>query len=255
MTNSSVTSSSDQALVVIPARLASTRLPNKILADIQGIPMIVRVWQQAMKASIGPVIVACCGSEIRKAIEAVGGVAIETDPDLASGTDRVMAALKIYDPKGNYKYVVNLQGDLPTMNPDDIRLALKPLADDQVDIASLCCEIKNSQDITNPNAVKVATGFWQKNDGVETARAIYFSRQAIPANATTYYHHIGIYAYKRSSLDAYVQLPVSYLEKTEKLEQLRALENGMRIDMVLVQSTPMSVDTAEDLAEVRSQLG
>lgn len=254
MTKLSSTSFLGQALVVIPARLDSARLPNKILADIQGTPMIVRVWQQAVKANIGPVIVACCGPEIREAIEAVGGIAIETDPGLASGTDRVMAALKTYDPEGHYKFVVNLQGDLPTMNPDDIRQALMPLANHQVDIASLCCEIKDSKDITNPNVVKVATGFWQKCHGVERARAIYFSRQAIPANATKYYHHIGIYAYTRPALDAFVQLPVSYLEQTEKLEQLRALESGMRIDMVLVQSTPQSVDTAEDLAKVRAQL-
>lgn len=253
MTPSSSTLLQNKALIVIPARLASTRLPNKVLADIHGIPMIVRVWQQAVKANIGPVIVACCGPEIRRVIEAAGGVAIETDPDFISGTDRVVAALNIYDPEEKYKYVVNLQGDLPIVNPDDVRLALKPLGDGQVDIASLCCEITNPEEITNPNVVKVAAGFWKNRDGAEIARAVYFSRQPIPANAIKYYHHIGIYAYTRSALNIYVQLPASYLELTEKLEQLRALENGMRFDMVLVDSIPQSVDTAEDLEVVRAK--
>ncbi len=249
-----MTPSQPQAIIVIPARLASTRLPGKIIADIHGIPMIVRVWQQAVKANIGPVIVACCGPEIKKIIEDAGGIAIETDPTLISGTDRVVAALKKYDPKGTYTLVVNMQGDLPTMNPADIRFVLKPLENKQVDIASLCCEITHSQEITNPSVVKVATGFWGDYQGVKTSRAIYFSRQAIPANATTHYHHIGVYAFKRTALDTFVQLPTSYLEQTEKLEQLRALEGGMRIDMVLVDAIPQSVDTAEDLEMVRKQL-
>lgn len=244
-----------KVLIVIPARLAATRLPNKMLADINGIPMIVRVWQQAIKADIGPVIVACCGPEIKKAIDAVGGIAIETDPNLSNGTDRVMEAVRKFDPNGIYQIVVNVQGDLPTIDPDIIRAAILPLETPGADMASLCAVIRNPEELNNPNVPKVATGAWEKRGEGLISRAIYFSRQSIPANAKDHYHHIGIYAFRRSTLEAYTALAPSYLEQTEKLEQLRALEAGMRIDMTLVDNIPQSVDTPEDLVKVRELIG
>lgn len=249
-----MTPTRENTLIIIPARLAATRLPNKMLADIQGIPMIVRVWQQAQKSNAGEVIVACCGSEIKTVIEEAGGIAIETNPNLPSGSDRILEALQTYDPNQKYQYIINLQGDLPTIDPNLISQSLSPLMDQDVDIASLCSPITELQDIQNPNVVKVATGEWTSKNNSPTARAIYFSRLPIPANAKKHYHHIGIYAYKRKALENFVQLAPSYLETTEKLEQLRALENGMRIDMTLVNTVPQSVDTAEDLEFIRKIL-
>lgn len=243
-----------KTLIAIPARLASTRLPQKPLALIHGIPMIVRVWQQAVAANIGPVIVACCGDEIADVIRKAGGQAIITNPDLPSGSDRVVAALKQFDPTGSYEVIINLQGDLPTIAPGDICKAMLPLANTKVDIATLGIKITDPLEIINPNVVKIATGSWQAVEGGEVARAIYFSRQAIPANAEEFYHHIGIYAYRRQALDRYVKLAPSYLEMTEKLEQLRALEDGMRIDVARLATIPQSVDTPEDLENVKSFL-
>ncbi|MBW8310350.1 MAG: 3-deoxy-manno-octulosonate cytidylyltransferase [Candidatus Paracaedibacteraceae bacterium] len=239
-----------QSIIVIPARLASTRLPNKPLADIQGKPMIVRVMEQAQKANLGPVIVACCGPEIAAVIRQAGGIAIETDPDLPSGSDRIVAALRDYDPQEIYETVINLQGDLPTIDPQLIRASLAPLADPNIDIATLCCEIQDAAEVQNPNVVKIATSPWVNQGGVAISRGVYFSRLAIPANAQTYYHHIGIYTYRRTALERFVSLPPSYLETTEKLEQLRALEAGMHIGVVLVDGMPQSVDTPEDLERV-----
>lgn len=246
--------SDEKVLIVIPARLASQRLPNKPLVDIKGIPMIVRVWQQAVKANVGPVIVACCGPEIREAIEAAGGIAIETDPELPSGSDRVMAAIQQFDPQNAYKIIINLQGDLPTIQPLDIQKSLVPLRNPLVDIGSLCAPITEAADIHNPNVVKIAAGAWQTNDICSTSRAVYFSRQAVPANADIYYVHVGIYAYRRPILEAFMALPPSYLEITEKLENLRALEAGMRIDVALLDEIPQSVDTQEDLSKAAAQL-
>ncbi len=236
-----------QSIIVIPARLASARLPNKPLADIQGKPMIVRVMEQAQKANLGPVIVACCGAEIATVVRQAGGIAIETDPDLPSGSDRIVAALRHYDPERVYETVINLQGDLPTIDPLLIRASLAPLADPTIDIATLCCEIQDAAEVENPNVVKIATSPWVKQGGRDISRGIYFSRLAIPANAQTHYHHIGIYTYRRAALERFVSLPPSYLEITEKLEQLRALEAGMHIGVVLVEGMPQSVDTPEDL--------
>lgn len=244
-----------KTLIVIPARLASTRLPQKPLAMIHGVPMIVRVWQQAVAANIGPVIVACCGPEIADIIRQAGGEAIITDPDLPSGSDRVVAALNQFDPTGSYDVIINLQGDLPTIDPDDIRKVMLPLANDAVDIATLGIKITDPSEITNPNVVKIAISAWQGVEGGEVARAIYFSRQAIPANAIDFYHHVGVYAYRRQALNRYVTLPPSYLEITEKLEQLRALEDGMRIDVAKLTTMPQSVDTPQDLENVKSFLG
>lgn len=243
---------SQKVLVVIPARLDSTRLPDKPLADIGGIPMIVRVWQQAMAANIGPVIVACCGPQIRQAIQEVGGIAIETAPDLPSGSDRIMEAVRQFDPTGVYQIIVNLQGDLPTIPPSYLRTVLLPLEIPDVQIGSLCGAILEPEDIHNPHVVKIAIGAWREVDEITMGRAVYFSRLAVPANATTHYHHVGIYAYRRSCLEEFIALPPSFLEMIEKLENLRALEAGMRIDVALVPSIPQSVDTPEDLMKVRS---
>jgi 3-deoxy-manno-octulosonate cytidylyltransferase (CMP-KDO synthetase) len=239
-----------QSIIIIPARMASSRLPNKPLADIQGKPMIIRVMEQAQKANLGPVVVACCGAEIAAVVRQAGGIAIETDPDLPSGSDRIVEALHHYDPAGIYETVINLQGDLPTIDPHLIQASLAPLTDPTIDIATLCCEIHDASEVTNPNVVKIATSAWVKRAGIAVSRGIYFSRLAIPANAQTYYHHIGIYTYRRAALERFVSLPPSYLETTEKLEQLRALEAGMHIGVVLVDGMPQSVDTPEDLARV-----
>lgn len=242
-------------IIVIPSRLASTRLPQKPLALVQGVAMIVRVWQQAMAADIGPVIVACCGQEIADAIHQAGGQAIITDPDLPSGTDRVVAALTQFDPEKKYEVVINLQGDLPFVNPEDIRKVLIPLVNPAVDIATLGAKIIDASDIANPHVVKIACGHWNPMAGGKVARAIYFSRQSIPANATEFYHHVGIYAYRRAALTRFVELAPSYLEVTEKLEQLRALEEGMRIEVAFIAAVPHTIDTPEDLERVTALFG
>ncbi len=243
-----------QTIIVIPARLASTRLPNKPLADINGKPMIIRVMEQAYAANLGPVLVACCGSEIRSVVESHGGIALETEPNLPSGSDRIVAALRQYDPNGSYDQVINLQGDLPLIPPQDIKASLIPISEYGYDIGTLGAQIANGADIANPNVVKIATSAWQKHHDLAIARAIYFSRLPVPANADSHYHHIGIYAYKRLALERFVDLPPSHLEKIEKLEQLRALEDGMKIGVGLTQGVPLSVDTPEDLECVKTIL-
>lgn len=243
-----------KTIIVIPARLASTRLPNKPLADINGKPMIVRVMEQAVSANLGPVLVACCGSEIKDIVESNGGIAIETDPNLPSGSDRIIEALRQFDPDNSFDNIINLQGDLPLVQPELIRASLLPITNFGYDIGTLGAKIENSADINNPNVVKIAASAWQRHPDIVLAKAIYFSRLAVPANAQDHYHHIGIYAYKRSALDRFVNLPPSHLELTEKLEQLRALEAGMTIGVGLVEAVPLSVDTPDDLEQVRAIL-
>lgn len=235
--------------VIIPVRLNSTRLPNKPLADIAGKPMIQHVWERGMSANIGPVVVACCDPEVEKVVQDFGGNAIMTDPDLPSGSDRVRAAL--YHMDKDVQTVICLQGDLPTIEPELIRKSLTPLDNPDVDIATLVSPIKDSQQIHNPNVVKVALSL---NKNKQTARAIYFSRTAIPAQAHTYFYHIGLYAYRREALERFITLPPGVLEQQEKLEQLRALENGMRIDAQVVSTSPLGVDTPEDLEMARRLL-
>lgn len=239
-------------IIIIPARMASMRLPGKPLADIQGLPMIVQVLKRAEEAAVGPVVVACAELEIKHAVEAYGGRAILTDPDHPSGSDRIYEALHIIDPDHKHNVVVNLQGDLPIIEPGVVRAVLRPMVNPGVDIATLVAEITDAEEKTNPNVVKAVVGF---ETGQDIARALYFTRGQAPANAGPLYHHIGIYAYRRAALHRFVDLKPGVLEQREKLEQLRALENGMRIDVVCVDTVPFGVDTPADLERARAILG
>ena len=240
-------------IILIPARMASVRLPGKPLADICGEPMIVQVWRRAMEAGIGPVCVAAAEPEIVAAVAAAGGQAVLTDPAHPSGSDRIFEALGKVDPAGRHDAVVNLQGDLPTIDPAMIRRVLDPLGDPAVDIATLAVEITRETERTDPNVVKAVAPF-DPAAGRGVARALYFSRATVPANAGPHYHHVGLYAYRRAALKRFVALPPSPLETREKLEQLRALEAGMRIDVSLVDTVPLGVDTPDDLETARRML-
>jgi 3-deoxy-manno-octulosonate cytidylyltransferase (CMP-KDO synthetase) len=235
-------------VIVIPARMAATRLPGKPLANIAGRPMIVHVLDRAVAARLGPVFVATDSPDIAAAVEGAGGCAVMTGADHACGTDRIFEALgRIAVPAD---IVINVQGDLPALDPADIRAALGPLADPAVDIATIAAEIANSQERTDPNVVKVV--------GTPVAegrlRALYFTRACAPWGDGPLYHHIGLYAYRRAALARFVALPPSPLEQREKLEQLRALEAGMRIEVALVRSVPLGVDTPADLQAARAML-
>lgn len=236
-----------KAVVIIPARLASTRLAEKPLAMIGGKPMIVRVYEQALAAKVGPVVVACCCTEIAKIIEDAGGTAVLTDPNLPSGTDRVWAA---YVSLGEtFDAIINLQGDLPTIQPSMLTHVLEPLSENGM--GTLACPITDFDEIHNSNVVKIALGAINKKG---LARGIYFSRSAIPHAADTYYHHIGVYAYTPDVLKKFVSLSPTRLEQTERLEQLRVLEDGVTIGVKIVDQIPPSVDTAEDLERVRQSV-
>jgi 3-deoxy-manno-octulosonate cytidylyltransferase (CMP-KDO synthetase) len=237
-------------LVFIPARMASTRLPGKPLVDIAGEPMIVRVLRRAAAAGIGAVVVATDSSQIAAAVEKAGGRAVLTRADHASGSDRVFEALGKVDPDRRSSIIVNVQGDLPTLEPGDIKAALTPLADTAVDIATLAAEIRRSAERDDPNVVKVVGTLV----GPARLRALYFTRATAPSGAGPLYHHVGLYAFRRAALERFVALPPSPLEQREKLEQLRALEAGMRIDVALVDSVPLGVDTPRDLARARAKL-
>jgi len=239
-----------KTLVLIPARMAATRLPGKPLADICGEPMIVHVWRRAVEAGIGRVAVATDSGEIADAVRAAGGEAVMTAAAHENGTSRINEAIGRLDPGGAFDAVVNVQGDLPTVAPDAIRVALGPLADPAVDIATIAAVITREEERTDPNVVKVV--------GSEVApkrlRALYFTRATAPWGDGPLYHHIGLYAYRRAALGRYVSLPPSPLEKRERLEQLRALEAGMRIDVAVVDAVPLGVDTPADLARAREML-
>ena len=234
--------------------MASTRLPGKPLADIGGEPMIVHVLRRAQEADIGPVIVATDAPEIAAAVEKAKGRAVLTRPDHASGSDRIFEALGKADPDRRAKIVVNLQGDEPTLDPNAVKAALAPLADDGVDIATLAAEIKGENERSDPKVVKVVGSPIGGASPVARLRALYFTRSTAPWGEGPLYHHIGLYAYRRSALERFVSLPPSPLERREKLEQLRALEAGMRIDVAIVDSVPHGVDTPEDLAKARKTL-
>jgi 3-deoxy-manno-octulosonate cytidylyltransferase (CMP-KDO synthetase) len=237
-------------LILIPARLASTRLPGKPLAAIAGEPMIVHVLRRAQAADIGPVVVATDSAEVAAAVDKAGGRAVMTAPHHASGSDRIFEALVKVDSERRVGIIVNVQGDLPTIEPATIRAALLPLADPAVDIATLAAEIKVAAERTSPHVVKVV--------GTPVAphrlRALYFTRATAPAGEGPLYHHIGLYAFRRAALERFVRLPPSPLESREKLEQLRALEAGMRIDAEIVDAVPLGVDTPEDLEKARIML-
>jgi 3-deoxy-manno-octulosonate cytidylyltransferase (CMP-KDO synthetase) len=238
---------SPRILVLIPARMAATRLPGKPLLDIAGLPMIVHVLRRAEAAGIGRVAVATDTPQIAKLVAAHGGEAVMTRPEHPSGSDRIFEALGALDPAGKAEVIVNLQGDFPTIQPDNIRDVLAPLADPDVDIATLAAEIHTEEEALNPNVVK-AVG---SPIGPRRLRALYFTRATAPHGDGPRYHHIGLYAYRRRALERFVALPPSPLERQEKLEQLRALEAGMRIDITLVDTVPRGVDTPVDLETTR----
>jgi 3-deoxy-manno-octulosonate cytidylyltransferase (CMP-KDO synthetase) len=243
MTNSRI-------LVLIPARMAATRLPGKPLLDIAGLPMIVHVLRRAQAAGIGRVAVATDAMEIAAIVSAHGGEAVMTRTDHPSGSDRIYEALGSLDPQGHAEIIVNLQGDFPTILPDNIRDVLPPLDDPAVDIATLAAEIHSQEEASNPNVVK-AVG---SPIGPRRLRALYFTRATAPHGDGPRYHHIGLYAYRRAALERFVRLPPSPLELQEKLEQLRALEAGMRIDVTIVDTVPRGVDTPADIETARQQL-
>jgi 3-deoxy-manno-octulosonate cytidylyltransferase (CMP-KDO synthetase) len=236
-------------IILIPARMASTRLPGKPLADIAGQPMIVHVLRRAQAAKIGEAVVATDSEAVAAAVEKSGGRAIMTRADHVSGSDRIYEALEALDPEHRIAVVVNVQGDLPTIEPADIRTALKPLSDPAVDIATLAAVITDPAERSNPNVVKVAGSVVAPG----RLRAVTFTR-ADATGAGPHYHHIGLYAYRRAALERFVKLPPSTNERREKLEQLRALDAGMRIDVAVVKSVPLGVDTPEELKRARKML-
>lgn len=237
-------------LILIPARMKATRLPGKPLADIHGEPMIVHVWRRAMRAGVGAVVVATDEPAIVAAIEAAGGRAVMTSPAHHTGSDRIKEAADIVDPQRRHDLIVNVQGDFPTLAPTAIAAALEPLRDPAVDIATLAAVITDEDEKTAPSVVKLI--------GSDVApgrmRALYFTRATAPSGEGPLYHHIGLYAYRRAALERFVSLPPSPLERRESLEQLRALEDGMRIDAMIVDHVPRGVDTPPDLERARAVL-
>lgn len=230
--------------------MASTRLPGKPLADIHGRPMIVHVMERSLAAGIGPVVVATDSTEIHDAVTATGGTCVMTRDDHASGSDRIHEALGLVDPDGRHDVVVNVQGDLPQIDPRLLVEVMNPFAEPDVDIGTLAAEIVREEEKTNPNVVK-AVGTPVAGNRL---RALYFTRATAPAGDGPLYHHIGLYAYRRDALERFVSLPPGTLEIRERLEQLRALEAGMRIDVELVDTVPFGVDAPEDLEAVRKML-
>ncbi|NNU47257.1 3-deoxy-manno-octulosonate cytidylyltransferase [Rhizobium sp. WYCCWR 11279] len=237
----------DGVLVLIPARMASTRLPGKPLADICGLPMIVQVAMRAREAAIGRVVVAVDDAQVFDAVAAAGFEVVMTSTDHQSGSDRIFEALTKVDPDGKAKIIVNVQGDLPTIDPETVRAALRPLENEAVDIGTLTTEIDNEEDKTAPHIVKIV------GSPISAARlhALYFTRATAPYGQGPLYHHIGLYAYRRAALERFVSLGPSTLERRESLEQLRALEAGMRIDAEIVDTVPLGVDTPADLEKAR----
>ena len=246
----------DEALptiVLVPARLAASRLPDKPLAPINGVPMIVHVWRRAVEADVGRVVVACGDAPIAEAVRAAGGEAVLTDPALPSGTDRIRAALAVLDPERHYRRVVNLQGDLPALDPAALAEVLVPLARLGSDIATLATPTVDEEERTSPSLVKAVVSITPED--ARLGRALYFTRAPAPWGTGPVLHHIGIYAFGRDALERFAALPPSPLELRERLEQLRALENGMTIGVRLVDTMPLGVDTPADLERVRRLMG
>ncbi|MCX7345700.1 MAG: 3-deoxy-manno-octulosonate cytidylyltransferase [Alphaproteobacteria bacterium] len=238
-------------IVVIPARMASTRLPGKPLADIHGLPMILHVWKRAVEANVGQVLVAAAEIEIAEAVRQHGGDAIVTDPAHPSGSDRIAEALQLRDPEGRFSFVVNLQGDLPTIDPLSVQRCLAGLVNEQADISTIAARIEDQADVDNPNIVKAIAPLSAER---EVAFARDFLRQVGPDHPPPYWHHIGVYAYRRPVLERFVSLPVSEREAGRRLEQMRALDNGMRIVVVRVDAVPLGVDTPAELESARKML-
>ncbi|MGX1186461.1 3-deoxy-manno-octulosonate cytidylyltransferase (CMP-KDO synthetase) [Pseudomonas sp. F-14 TE3623] len=239
-------------IIIIPTRLASTRLPGKALRMINGQPMISHVWRRGMEADIGPVVVACGDEQLVEVIRDLGGQAVLTDTALPSGSDRAYAALCKIDPDAEHDIVVVLQGDLPTIDPAAVRATLLPLIQNkECDIATLATVIGNAAELKAPQVVKIALA---RIGDEPIGRAVYFSRSIIPFGAGEHYHHVGMYAYRRDALAKFVNLPCGVLEQRENLEQLRALENGMHIGVVIIQTQPLGVDTLADLEQARTLL-
>ena len=236
------------ALIVIPARLKATRLPDKPLAKIGDVPMILHVWRRAVRAGAGPVIVAAGDQKIVDVVTAAGGQAVLTDPELPSGSDRVYAAAEIFDPMDAYDVIVNVQGDLPTLDPSLVAASTMPLSDPNIDIATIVARITDEKELSDPAVVKAALSL---KPSERIGSALYFSRNCIPSGAGEHYHHIGIYAFRRSALRRFVTLPPTVLEIRERLEQLRALEDGMQIAAALADTIPLGVDTPADLERAR----
>jgi 3-deoxy-manno-octulosonate cytidylyltransferase (CMP-KDO synthetase) len=241
---------SASVLVMIPARMAASRLPGKPLLDIAGHPMIVQVWRRAIAANVGRVVIACDDERIAEAIRVAGGEAAMTRSDHPSGSDRIHEAVAMIDPDRRHDVILNVQGDLPTIEAAAIRAALAPLGDAAVDIATIAAEITLEAEKTEPSVVKVIG----TPIGPDRLRALYFTRATAPSGPGPLYHHIGLYAYRRSALERFVRLPPGTLEQREKLEQLRALEAGMRIDVGIVETVPLGVDTPADLERAREML-
>lgn len=240
----------DKTLVLIPARMASTRLPNKPLADICGAPMIIQVARRAQEAKAGRVIVAVDDQRVFDVVRDAGFEVVMTRADHQSGSDRIYEAVQAADPDGRMEYIVNVQGDLPTIEAEAVRASLRPLDNPQVDIATLTVEIDTDDDKVNPNIVKIVGSPLSDT----RLRALYFTRATAPYGEGPLYHHIGLYTYRRAALERFVSLGPSVLEQREKLEQLRALEAGMRIDVEIVDSVPLGVDTQADLDKARAIL-
>ena len=242
------------AIVIIPARMAATRLPGKPMAEIAGLPMIVHVWRRAVEAAVGRVVVATDDLAIAGAIELAGGEAAMTRPDHANGTLRIHEALAAIGSDADI--VVNLQGDIPTVAPESVRAALAPLAEPEVDMATICAVITREEERTDPNVVKVVGSPANLlEEDANILRVLYFTRASAPSGPGPLYHHIGLYAWRRAALERYVKFDPTPLEQREKLEQLRALENGMRIDAAIVDEVPLGVDTPADLERARAILG
>lgn len=240
-------------IILIPARMASSRLPNKPLADIGGKPMIVQVMNRAQESGLGRVVVACAEEEIKQAVEVAGGEAVLTDPALPSGSDRILQALQRIDPEGRHDVVINVQGDLPTLDPSLIRHAYELLKNADTDMGTLGAVITKDSERENPNVVK-AIAEVDLDKGQKQGRALYFTRATAPTGDGPLLHHIGLYTYKRPALEKFVASPPGTLEQRERLEQLRALALGMRIDISVVDTVPLGVDTAEDLELARKLL-
>lgn len=242
-----------RTIVLVPARLAATRLPNKPMADIAGEPMIVHVWRRAMEADLGPVVVACAEQVIADAIAKVGGQAVLTDPNHPSGTDRIFEALSKLDPERRYQRIVNVQGDLPCLDPVALRRVVEPLDLLGTDMATLAVATEDEEERVAPSVVKAVIAFTPHDPNL--GRALYFTRATAPTGPGPVYHHIGLYAFTRATIERFCALPPSPLEKREKLEQLRVLENGMSIGVRLVEAVPFGVDTPGDLEKARLILG